>query len=165
MEAVTLSIYNFTNTASAVQSFVDRLCDDYRSALIRDDKKATGNLVSSITPLQVEFGGSTLTGAMSLASYWKYVEYGRKPGKWPPQDKILKWIKDKPVKPSPDKSGRIPTEKQLSFLISRKIGLNGIKPGNQLEESMRLTWSRSRDSISEAVSKDLDTQIAKITVI
>ena len=47
-------------------------------------------------------------------------EAGIPPGE-PMRKAILDWIKVKPVTPRPDKHGRIPTLKQLAFLIARKI--------------------------------------------
>lgn len=164
MEDVTLSI-DFGNTMAAVNGYVKGLSEIYRNLLIRDDKRSSGNLIGSIQPLGSEFQDSKITGSMSLASYWKYVEGGRRPGKWPPYDAILRWVTEKPVIPKAGKGGKIPTEKQLAFLIQRKIGLEGIKPGNQLAEAQRLAWPQYGQLIQDAVGKDLDTQIEKLTVL
>ena len=165
METITYGIAEFPNTKAAVENYVKSLSDTYKGLLIRDDKKASGNLIRSVKPLPAAEEESRITGSMELASYWKYIEFGRRPGKWPPMEKILRWIIEKPVIPRPDKKGRVPTEKQLSFLISRKIGLEGIKPGNQLEEAVRMVWPSAETTLSEAISKDLDTEIGKLTVI
>ena len=63
---------------------------------------------------------------MSFADYWKWAEYGRKPGKFPPIEKIKEWIKVKPILPRPT-DGKLPTENQLAFLIARKIATKGTK--------------------------------------
>lgn len=165
MEDVTITVNEFGNTLAAVNTYVKGLSEIYRDLLIRDDKRSSGNLIRSIQPVKSEMEGSRITGAMSLASYWKYVENGRRAGKWPPYDAILKWVTEKPVIPRAGKGGRIPTEKQLAFLIQRKIGLEGIKPGNQLSEAQRLAWPRYESVIQEAVGKDLNTFIDRLTVI
>lgn len=165
MENVTITVNDFGNTMAAVNKYVKGLSDIYRNLLIRDDKRSSGNLIRSIQPLDSETEGRKVTGSMSLASYWKYVENGRKAGKWPPYDAILKWVTEKPVVPRAGKGGRIPTEKQLAFLVQRKIGLEGIKPGNQLAESQRLAWPRYESVIQEAVGKDIDSVIDKLTVL
>lgn len=165
METITYGIAEFPNTKAAVESYVKSLSDTYKGLLIRDDKKASGNLIRSVKPLPAAEEESKITGSMELASYWKYVEFGRRPGKWPPMEKILRWIIEKPVIPRPDKNGRVPTEKQLSFLISRKIGLEGIQPGNQLAEAQRLAWPRYESVIQDAVGKDIDGVIDKLTVL
>lgn len=165
MENVTITVNDFGSTMAAVNTYVKGLSETYRNLLIRDDKRSSGNLIRSIQPLDSENEGSRITGAMSLASYWKYVENGRRAGKWPPYDAILRWVTEKPVIPRAGKGGRIPTEKQLAFLIQRKIGLEGIKPGNQLAEAQRLAWPRYESVIREAVGRDLGVAVDKLTVI
>lgn len=50
--------------------------------------------------------------------YSFYLEHGRKPGKMPPRDAIVKWIQDKGIAP------RIPIN-SLAYLIQKKIGAKG----------------------------------------
>lgn len=154
---------NFANLEKAIGSFVDEFIEVYRGILIRDGKKATGNLISSLKPVSVGFEGKGYVGSISLASYWKYVEYGRKPGKFPPPDKILEWVKVKPVLPRPI-NGIKPTEKQLAFLISRKIARDGIEAGNQFREALDIAWSRKSIEISQAIEKDLQEKINLIRI-
>ena len=154
---------NFANLEKAIGSFVDEFIKVYRGLLIRDGKKATGNLISSLKPVSVDFEGKGYVGSISLASYWKYVEYGRRPGKFPPPDKILEWVKVKPVLPRPI-NGIKPTEKQLAFLISRKIARDGIEAGNQFSEALDIAWSRKSIEISQAIEKDLQEKINLIRI-
>jgi len=155
----------FINLSNALAQFIADLCSSYKDSLLRDGKKATGNLVNSIKALDIEFSNNKMQGTISLASYWKYVEYGRKPGKWPPRDKILEWVKVKPVIPRPNGNAKPPTQEQLAFLIQRKIGRDGIKPGNQFEDTLRLVWRRWESKISEAISLDLNQQVELLTVL
>lgn len=153
----------FENLKKALDIFINDLIQTYKGLLIRDDKKASGNLINSIKPIEIEFSNNKMSGSISLASYWKYVEYGRKAGKFPPINKILKWIEIKPVIPRPN-NGIKPTNKQLAFLISRKIARDGIKPGNQLEEALNLSWAKNKDNISYAISADLQEMINIIEI-
>lgn len=155
----------FTNLSNALRQFIQDFIQTYKELLVRDNKKASGNLIRSIKELDIEFSSGHYIGSISLASYWKYVEYGRKPGKWPPRDKILEWVKIKPVLPRPNGNAKPPTQEQLAFLIQRKIGREGIKPGNQFEEALRLVWSRWEQPISEAISLDLSQQIELFTML
>ena len=155
METNTLK---FENLENALKIFIDDLVTVYKQTLIRDDKKASGNLIKSIKELEIEFSNNKMIGSISLANYWKYVEYGRKAGKFPPVDKILNWIKIKPVIPRPV-NGIKPTQKQLAFLISRKIARDGIQAGNQFKESLNIVWNRNKENISNAISIDLNQQI------
>lgn len=157
----------FPNLEKALNDFISDFINTYKGLLIRDNKKATGDLIRSIKPIEIEFSNNKMSGSISLASYWasywKYVEYGRRPGKFPPPNKILDWVKIKPVIPRPV-NGIKPTEKQLAFLISRKIARDGIKPGNQLEEALNLSWAKNKDNISNAISADLQEMIDIIEI-
>ena len=139
MEADTL---RFENLQKVLDDFIEDFSNEYKSLLIRDDKKASGNLVDSIKPLTIEFNSNKMTGSISLAKYWKYVEYGRRAGgKFPPLKKIEKWIEIKPVLPRPI-NGIKPTQKQLAYLIGRKIARDGIKAGKQYMEALNMVLDK-----------------------
>ncbi len=156
METNTLS---FTNLQIALNSFIDDFINTYKGLLIRDNKKASGNLISSLKPVSIEFTNNKYQCSIQIADYWKYVEYGRRPGKFPPMNRILEWIKIKPVIPRPMNGLKAPSEKQLAFLISRKIAREGIKPGNQFEEALNISWNKYEKQISDAISEDLNQAI------
>ena len=162
METYTLT---FKNLDAALNAFIDDFVSTYKSLLIRDNKKATGNLISSIKPLKIDFANNKMQGTIDIASYWKYVEYGRRPGKFPPINKILDWIKVKPVIPRPLNGLKPPTEAQLAFLISRKIARDGINAGNQYEEALNISWTKNEKNISDSISKDLNQIIDLVTLL
>ena len=161
METNTLS---FTNLQIALNSFIEDFINTYKGLLIRDNKKASGNLISSLKPVSIEFTNNKLAASISLAAYWKYVEYGRRPGKFPPMNKILEWIKIKPVIPRPMNGLKPHTEPQLAFLIARKIARDGIKAGNQFTEALKLTWTKWEQTISDAISEDLNQAIDVVAI-
>lgn len=122
-----------------VRKILDEYCNAfknlYKGKLINDGKSATGNLIKSVDT-SLQFSGTTINVVLNVLDYFQWVENGRKPGKFPPIAKIKQWIKDKPIIPYEDDNGRLPTEEQLSFLIGRKIANEGIKPGNQLKNTV-----------------------------
>lgn len=154
---------SFVNLQIALNSLIEDFIKTYKGLLIRDNKKASGNLISSLKPLSIQFTNGKVEADISIASYWKYVEYGRRPGKFPPVNKILEWIKIKPVIPRPMNGLKPPTEPQLAFLIARKIAREGIKPGNQFEEALNITWAKYEKQISDAISKDLNEMVDLVT--
>ena len=162
METSTLS---FDNLQIALDSFINDFINTYKSLLIRDDKKASGNLISSLKPISIQFKNNKYEADISIASYWKYVEYGRRPGKFPPINKILNWIKVKPVIPRPMNGLNPPTEPQLAFLIARKIARDGIKAGNQFKEALDITWNIHYNDISNAITEDLNQAIDLVTLL
>lgn len=155
MATNTLNREDFINTYNIMYEFVVRVCQRWKDFLIRDNKKATGKLIKSIKPIEIYNKNGDIIGEIMVADYWKYVEYGRKPGKWPPYSKILDWVKVKPVLPRPI-NGVKPSREQLAFLIQRKIGMEGIEPGNQYEEALNLVWQEYQQRIEQAINIDLD---------
>lgn len=163
METITLET-GFKNLQKALDLFITDFCSVYKGMLIRDGKKATGNLIASVKPLEIEFSNDRMSGSISIADYWKYVEHGRRPGgKFPPFDKILEWVRVKPILPRPV-NGLKPTDRQIAFLISRKIARDGIEPGNQFSEALDLVWARQKQNISDAITADIGDMVDLITV-
>ena len=100
-----------------------------------------------------KFDGKYLTISLNLQYYWKYVEDGTKPH-FPPVEDILQWIKVKPVLPRKN-NGKLPTQKQLAYLISRKISKVGTKAYKPLNKAM------SRFKLQQKVLKALSQELIK----
>ena len=63
------------------------------------------------------------------------VDKGRRAGaKPPPSRAILPWIKLRGIKGRNSK-GRFITDKSLSFIIARSIGIKGIRPTNVIQKA------------------------------
>lgn len=154
----------FEKTEAAVAAFLQDFVSTYKGLLASDGKKASGNLIDSIRGHSIEFNGNSIEGSIELASYWKYVERGRRPGKWPPRDRILEWIRIKPVIPRPVDGLKPPTREQMAFLICRKIGRDGVEPGNQFSEALDIVWQRRRQDIESAVSEDLSAAVDLVRI-
>ena len=148
----------FNNLQQVLDDFTKDVAETYKSLLLRDGKNATGELISSIHPMTPELVDGTFECSLSLAPHWKYVENGRRPGKFPPIDNILEWVKAKPQLARPNRLDRKElAPKQLAFLVARKIATKGIQPGNQLEEAMDIVYARWKDRIDAAITADIET--------
>lgn len=137
----------------------------YRNQLIDKNINASNTLSNTATTI-VEVDGTSLMVSFNLEDYWKYVEYGRRPGKRPPIDAIEQWIKVKPIIPDPI-NGRVPTTKQLAFLISRKIRMEGTKAQRPLEkavysDSMELLINQLKNEIVGQLNEQISNEISKI---
>ena len=155
MEKDTLT---FNNLQQVLDDFTKDVAETYKSLLLRDGKNATGELISSIKPMTPELADGAFQCSLSLAPHWKYVENGRKAGKFPPIDNILDWVKAKPQLARPNRLDRKEiTPKQLAFLVARKIAAKGIQPGNQLSEAMDIAYARWKDRIDAAITADIET--------
>ena len=148
----------FNNLQQVLDDFTKDVAETYRGLLLRDGKNATGELISSIKPMTPELANGTFECSLSLAPHWKYVENGRRPGKFPPIDNILEWVKTKPQLARPNRLDRKElAPKQLAFLVARKIATKGIQPGNQLEEALDIVYARWKDRIDAAITADIES--------
>lgn len=148
----------FNNLQQVLDDFTKDVAETYRGLLLRDGKNATGELISSIKPMTPELVNGTFQCSLSLAPHWKYVENGRKAGRFPPIDNILDWVKAKPQLARPNRLDRKElAPKQLAFLVARKIATKGIQPGNQLEEAMDIVYARWKDRIDAAITVDIES--------
>lgn len=154
---------DFNNLIEVLNDYAREIKELYQYNLNYDNAVASGKLLNSVKYL-LQHNGSRFEVLLELADYWKYVENGRKAGKFPPINKILDWIRVKPVIPRPY-NGKLPTERQLAFLISRKIALEGTKPRDILKLSLEELNEEYNDKIAEALTKDLVDEIDKITAI
>lgn len=149
----------FENLTSVLNDFGKFLVEEYKDNLILEDVNASDNLYNSVTYM-VESNDKTFEVKLSLADYWVFVEKGRRAGgKFPPVSAIERWIEVKPVLPRPMSNGKLPTNKQLAYLIGRKIAIEGISPKSLLQRSVDDVWNNMREFISEALAKDLQKEI------
>ena len=149
-----------TNLRAALEEYAQYLEANYKSELESKGHRATGKLIDTMS-VHITLQGINYHVELNLQDYWWYVEHGRKPGKFPPVNKILEWIRIKPVIPRADSRGRIPTQQQLAFLISRKIARDGIPAENTLAE---LTGRNSawKSKFEQALQMDFNIEAEKI---
>lgn len=147
----------FKNLTEALRRFGPLLIREYQNQLAQSNHNASGRLSSSLE-YEVAWKGGLLELSLSLEDYWKYVEEGRRPGKFPPPQKILEWIRVKHIAPRPY-NGKLPTEQQLAFLIGRKIAREGIKGTNDLNKAEESNWDKLLDIIDEAIEKDINESL------
>lgn len=141
---------NLQSCMDDYRKFLEEVTKSSMPAYYELKKKITFTLQVNDTLFEIEF---------NAPEYWKYANYGRSPGKFPPLDKIEDWIKRRKISPYPLKSGRIPTRPQLAFLIGRKIAEEGFKGSGFLEFSLKQQEDYWEDRISDAISKDIEEEI------
>lgn len=129
-----------------------------RKNLGKNKSYASGTLGDTMSPV-VEINGNSFKVYVSIQTYWDYVENGRRPGKFPPPNRIKEWIKVKPIKPRPGKNGKLPTTDQLAFLIGRKIAKEGIDPKPFFQPALDEANAHFKDMIDYAILEDIDEWI------
>ena len=125
---------NFDTLDTALDSLMNEFQNAYASKLKETNHTATGNLALNQKHYFV-FDGRYYRIYLQLEDYWKYLENGTKPH-FPPVDKIAEWIRIKPVLPRPNAKGKLPTQKQLAFLIARSISKKGTKTTHTLQQTI-----------------------------
>lgn len=121
-----------------IYDLAEEIASLYRHNLDRLGVNASGELSESSKNWDVDTAdGRTYQISLNLAEQWKYVEYGRRPGKFPPISAIRQWIDVKPVIPRP-LNKKLPTKDQLAFLIARKIANDGIPARPVLADTVNM---------------------------
>ena len=151
----------YDNLERVLNEYCAQFKEVYKRNLERDGRKASGNLLNSIE-LQIQSHGTTIIVLLNVADYYYYVEKGRQAGKRPPFEKILQWIQEKPVIPREGPNGKLPTEKQLAFLISRKIGNEGYEGKPSLQDTIDELNNKYIALLQAALQADFDIYSLKI---
>lgn len=120
----------------------------YASGLLGDTMQTIVNIYDDRFEVNIE-----------LQDYWYYVEHGRRPGKFPPPNKIKEWIQIKPVTPYAMPNGKLPTVDQLTFLIGRKIAREGTEPRPFFEKNIKPTYEHFQETIALAIDEDIAAYI------
>ena len=148
---------DFKHTMKALNDFGNFIITNYKSQL-EAEQMNNGELYRTIS-YSVSTGNSGWVISVSLENYWKYIEYGRRPGKMPPVSAIENWINVKQIVPHSMtlKSGKtvIPTIPQLSFLIARSIGRRGIAPKPLFKNSFEAAKKQFIQVIKDAITQDI----------
>ena len=151
METNTLT--SLPHLEAVLKDYATEVGELYKRHIIEADRLASETLLNSVqTQVETDQGAYLVT--ITLADYWKYVEFDTKPH-WPPVSALLEWIRVKPVIPRPDRSDRIPTPKRLAFLIGRKIAREGTEGSHDLALSATECNRKYEPLIAEALQKDL----------
>ena len=153
-------LFTPSNTLRILQELARDVEQNYKEHLEQHGRIASGDLLRSIST-EIEVRGTTYIVWLNLADYWKYVEEDTKPH-WPPKAAIDRWIFIKPVLPRPDSKGKIPTPAQLSFLIRRKIALEGTKGSHDLRDTENAVLPMYEERILEALERDVLDYVERV---
>lgn len=146
-----------TRTIEVLNEYAQAWANAYKAELIAEGKRATGDLIRSVSG-EVVIENDVYSAVLNVAEYYKYLEWGRKKGgKMPPISAILKWVQVKPVIARPNTlTGRVPTQKQLAWAIAKSIQQNGIEPTYALRETNNATFNAFEQRLKEALTADLE---------
>lgn len=140
------------------------LLERYKKAIHDEGKTASGNLEKTAR-YQLEVNGRYIELIFQLPDYWKYIENGTRPH-FPPMDAIEKWITVKRLVPRGINGRKVPTTRQLAYLICREISINGTKPTKLLQKTIDGSddlISEMIDSITQQLQEEINDEINNIT--
>lgn len=157
----------FENVARVLTDFSKLIAEKYKGELSRQDINASNNLSNSVTAT-FKKDGIEYCACLDLLPYWEQIEYGREPtknnGNGELRRNILQWIKVKPVLKRPY-NGKLPTDEQLAYLISRKIHTEGYRGKQPLKNVLETEINSVLRKLEEAMSEDIAKQVDKIFIL
>lgn len=162
-------IINWTNLKAALDDYAAEVEQILKEKITAGGHIASHKLINNLD-YQVDLGGTSLSVSISFENYLKYLDLGTKPH-FPPigngQDGtgILSWVRTKNlIRNAKTYDGKLPTEKQLAFLIARKISKVGTEATHILTDSIEEVNARYELIIGDAIEKDLDEGINAILI-
>lgn len=143
-ETTEINISDLAPVQQVLLKFANRLIDNSKNNLNRQNINASFNLSSSIVPLPIEVDGNQYTLEIQWPNYGKYVDQGVQGmesgnraqgspfqiGRNAPFAKrrdIAEWITAKGINPGGRRGQRIPTRDNLSYAITNSVNRFGTK--------------------------------------
>ena len=161
------TLISFDNLRQVLEEYAMVVVERYKDNLMKSGHIASGGLLNSVKYI-IDQKDQSIEVSLNLKDYWYTVEYDM-PAHWPPIDAILEWVKVKKlVGRAKTYDGKLPTEKQLAFLIARSIagksdnqeklknpegGTNGT---HDLQKSIDEVNAMFEVKIGEALAKDVE---------
>ena len=109
-----------------------------------------------------EYNGNLFELSWLLPDYFPFAENGRRPGKFPPPNAILKWVQFKRLVPRPGRDGKVPSTNQLVYLISRKIATKGTEGKHLFEKTLDdPNLDKLTDNLVELMAEQFEKEIEK----
>lgn len=129
------------------------------------NRVASGALLSSIrTTTEPNSNHSVYKVFLHHKDYLKYIENGTRPH-YPPIKPLVTWVKEKRIPTGDGKKGHLPTEKQVAYMVQRKIGREGTQGTPYVEQTQNIVYPRFERRIQEAVQEDVYNAILQQRVI
>lgn len=156
----------FTHLEEVLREYAERVKTTYQGYLDSEGVNASGSLRDSIS-IGVDVDGHKYDVFLNLNKYWKWIEGGRgktqNNGDGELRRAILDWIRVKPIIPKPF-NGKLPTEEQLAYLISRKIHNEGYEGKGLLKKSQDEN-EEFLLNIQYAMLEDIEKDINEVLIL
>lgn len=160
---------NFPTLFNILNQYREEFVRVLKQRLEQAGRKASGNLLNSINT-NIKTNGSEIAIYLISLDYLKQTTDGRPPtrnsGDGTVQKKIFDWLQHKNILPRPmqDKNGKtyLPTQKQLSYLIARKIHKEGFTGDNILDGVIQELNNKYISLLNKALEEDFKLYLNNI---
>lgn len=143
-----------------VTEVCNQIADIYRKKMDAADYNKQGELYNF--KWTTEWKDNLFEVYFELPQYFPFAENGRRPGKFPPPDAILKWVQLKRLVPRPGRDGKVPSTNQLVYLISRKIATKGTEGKHLFEKTLDdPNLDNLADKLVELITAEFEKEIEK----
>jgi hypothetical protein len=115
--------------------------------LLREGKKASGNLINSLDYRIVQNGDNAIRVVIQSNDYLEWVDKGRRPGSYPPISAISKWATIKGIPQS------------AVFPIAHKIYKFGIKPTNVIAKTNNKILDNATRKLERVIANSIETYV------
>ena len=139
-----------------IQEIWNQIADIYRKKMDAADYNKQGELYNF--KWTTEWKDNLFEVYFDLPPYFHFAENGRRPGRFPPPDAILKWVQFKRIVPRPGRNGKVPSTNQLVYLISRKIATKGTEGKHLFEKTLD---DPSLDNLADKLVELITAEFAK----
>ena len=143
-----------------IPEICNQIADIYRNKMDQAGYDKNGELYNF--KWTTEWKDNLFEVYFELPPYFHFAENGRRPGKFPPPDVILKWVQFKRIVPRPGRDGKVPSTNQLVYLISRKIATKGTEGKHLFEKTLDDTnLDNLADKLVELITAEFEKEIEK----
>lgn len=143
-----------------ITEMCNQIADIYRKKMEAADYNKQGELYNF--KWTTEWKDNLFEVYFELPQYFHFAENGRRPGKFPPPDAILKWVQFKRLVPRPGRDGKVPSTNQLVYLISRKIATKGTEGKHLFEKTLDdPNLDNLADKLVELITAEFEKEIEK----
>lgn len=140
-----------------IRNICEQIAQVYRDKMSNAGYDPNGELMKFTWV--TEYNGNLFELYFNLPDYYIFAENGRKPGGFPPPNAILKWIQFKRLVPST--KGKAISTKQLVYVVSRKIALEGTEGKHLLQQTIDETYDTLVDRLVEAIANKIENELEK----
>ena len=145
----------FSQTVLKLKIVSNDMIDDIIDDLNKGNKNASMSLARSLKSNVLDTGASIISVRFKAKSHWRFVDEGRKPGKYAPIAPLQRWARVKLGLSEKEAEG-------AAYAISKTIKKKGIKPTNIFTDNVNKFKKTALNVVAKSGKQDVTAEIRKI---